>query len=134
MIVSFQLAKRFSIIGFFLALTLGMVMHPGESKSSRSEIEIHTPVVPETLDGTTLAPAAGEDRIKRVTLIASVVDQELLNAEGETVVAKAYGFNGSSPGPTLVFTEGDQVEIKVICFRNTPRISDFIYPLLFPVL
>lgn len=71
------------------------------------------PVTPETPDGTTIRPPAGPDNVKRVTLTASVVEQELLNAEGKRMVAKAYGFNGGSPGPTLVFTKGDTVEITV---------------------
>jgi FtsP/CotA-like multicopper oxidase with cupredoxin domain len=59
------------------------------------------------------------DGIKRVTLTASIVEQKLLEAEGKTVVAKAYGFNGSSPGPTLVFTEGDKVAITIV--NNLPE-------------
>ena len=71
-------------------------------------------VIPETPNGTTLAPTADADGIKRVTLTAEPVEQEFLNVEGKRVVAKAFGYNGGSPGPTLVFTEGDTVAITVI--------------------
>lgn len=77
------------------------------------------PVTPETLDGTTLRPVADLDGVKRVTLTASVVDQEILNAEGKRVVGEGFGFNGSTPGPTLVFTIGDRVEITVL--NNLPE-------------
>lgn len=77
------------------------------------------PVTPETPNGTTLRPAADADGVKRVTLTASVVNQEFLNTEGKQVMAKAYGFNGGSPGPTLVFTIGDTVEITVV--NNLPE-------------
>lgn len=74
---------------------------------------------PETPGGTTLRPAAGAEGIKRVTLTASVVQQTILSAEGKTVVARAWGVNGGSPGPTLVFNQGDEVAITVI--NNLPQ-------------
>lgn len=74
---------------------------------------------PETPDGTTLVPSAGSDGVKCVTLTAEVVNRVLLAAEGKQVVAQAYGFNGGTPGPTLVFYEGDRVAITVI--NNLPE-------------
>lgn len=71
-------------------------------------------VIPQTPDGTTLVPTGPAGGVKRVTLTAGVVQQELLDFQGKRVVAQAYGYNGSSPGPTLVFTEGDMAEITVI--------------------
>lgn len=71
-------------------------------------------VIPQTPDGATIVPPGPPGSVKRVTLTASVVEQELLNADGKHVVAKAYGYNGSSPGPTLVFTESDRVEITLV--------------------
>lgn len=76
------------------------------------------PVIPQTLDGTTIVPTASSDGEKHVTLTASVVQQQILNADGKTVVAQAYGYNGSSPGPTLVFYQGDRVAITVV--NNLP--------------
>lgn len=52
--------------------------------------------------------------VKQVTLTAEVVEHTILNADGKQVIAKAYGFNGDTPGPTLVFNQGDYVEITVI--------------------
>lgn len=72
------------------------------------------PITPETPNGTTVRPQADADGVKRVTLTAAKVDQELLNYGGKRVVARTFGFNGGSPGPTLVFTEGDRVAITVV--------------------
>ncbi|HJT70791.1 MAG TPA: multicopper oxidase domain-containing protein [Terriglobales bacterium] len=72
--------------------------------------------IPETPSGTTVAPTAGADGIKRATLTVQYVNQVLLNADGKQVIAQAIGFaesGGSTPGPTLVFYEGDQVAITV---------------------
>lgn len=78
-----------------------------------------SPVIPQTPDGSTIVPPGQTGSVKRVTVTASVVQQVLLNAEGKQVVAQAYGYNGSSPGPTLVFYEGDRVEITVV--NNLPE-------------
>lgn len=72
---------------------------------------------PETPSGTTLMPTVGTDGVKRATLTVQFVSQVLLRAEGKQVVAQAIGFaesGGTTPGPTLVFFEGDQVAITVI--------------------
>lgn len=72
---------------------------------------------PETPDGSTIMPLSGG--VKKVTLTAERVNQVLLSAEGKQVVAQAYGFNGGTPGPTLVFFEGDLVAITVV--NNLPE-------------
>lgn len=77
------------------------------------------PVTPETPNGTTLQPNADADGVKRVALSVEPVSQTLLDAEGKTVVAQTYGINGGTPGPTLVFTIGDTVEITVT--NNLPE-------------
>lgn len=91
---------------------------PGSAQSADATPQAQpsggVPVTPETPDGTTLRPTADADGIKRVTLTAEQVDQEILNADGKRVVAEAYGFNGGTPGPTLAFTIGDQVAITVV--------------------
>lgn len=76
--------------------------------------EANAPITPETPNGKTIRPQADADGEKHVTLTAEVVEQELLNTEGKRVVAKTYGYNGGSPGPTLVFTIGDKVAITVV--------------------
>lgn len=73
----------------------------------------------ETPNGTTIVPTPGADGYKSVTLTAEVIEQELLNADKKRVVAQTYGFNGGSPGPTLVFTKGDKVAITVV--NNLPE-------------
>ena len=77
------------------------------------------PVTPETPNGTTLRPDADADGVKRVSLSVEMVNQTLLDAEGKTVVAQTYGVNGGTPGPALVFTIGDTVEITVT--NNLPE-------------
>lgn len=71
-------------------------------------------VIPITPNGTTIRPQADQDGVKRVTLTASIVSHTLLDVEGKQVVAQAYGMNGDTPGPTLVFEEGDSVAITVV--------------------
>lgn len=51
---------------------------------------------------------------KQITLTAQPVEHTLLDLDGKQVVAQGYGFNGMIPGPTLVFNQGDHVEITVI--------------------
>lgn len=72
---------------------------------------------PETPSGTTVIPTAGSDGVKRATLTVQYVNQVILSAEGKQVIAQAIGFaesGGTTPGPTLVFFEGDQVAITVV--------------------
>ena len=71
-------------------------------------------VLPETPNGKTLIPSADKDGIKRCELTIEPIEQEILNANGKIVKIRAFGFNGTTPGPTLVFTEGDHVAITVI--------------------
>ena len=79
--------------------------------------------IPETPSGTTITPTAGSDGVKRATLTVQFVSQVLLSAEGKQVIAQAIGFaesGGTTPGPTLVFYEGDQVAITVINHIDQP--------------
>lgn len=64
--------------------------------------------ITETPSGTTISGTT------QVTLTASVVQQVILDAQGRQVIAMAWGVNGASPGPTLVFEEGDDVAITVV--------------------
>ncbi|MEX2334970.1 MAG: multicopper oxidase domain-containing protein, partial [Pseudohongiella sp.] len=66
----------------------------------------YTPVV--TPNGRTL-PYKMRDGVKEFHLIAEEVDHEF--AEGTRI--KAWGYNGSTPGPTIEAVEGDQVRIYV---------------------
>ena len=66
----------------------------------------YVPVV--TPNGSTL-PWAMKDGVKEFHLIAEPVEREF--APGMRV--KAYGYNGSTPGPTIEAVEGDRVRILV---------------------
>ena len=66
----------------------------------------YTPVT--TPDGSTL-PFTMKHGVKEFHLVAEPVQQEF--APGMTV--NAWGYNGSSPGPTLEAVEGDRVRILV---------------------
>lgn len=108
-----------SSAAFAIAALLAL---PGavEAKDSKNGGDRPRPaVIPQTPDGTTIVPQADADGEKHVTLTASIVQQQILNGDGKTVVAQAYGYNGSSPGPTLVFYEGDRVAITVV--NNLPE-------------
>jgi len=75
---------------------------PGASLSAAG----YTPV--RTLNGWTL-PYTLKDGVKEFHLVAEEVEHEF--APG--CVAKCWGYNGSTPGPTLEAVEGDRVRIFV---------------------
>ena len=66
----------------------------------------HTPVT--TLNGRSL-PYVLKDGVKEFHLIAEELEQEF--APGTRI--KVWGYNGSSPGPTIEAVEGDRVRILV---------------------
>lgn len=78
----------------------------GNSDNSATSDLPYTPVV--TPNGRTL-PYKMRDGVKEFHLIAEEVDHEF--AEGTRI--KAWGYNGSTPGPTLEAVEGDRVRIFV---------------------
>lgn len=104
-----RLSRRALGLATMFGGALGLTTQRGAAQGRGNAVPIT-----ETPSGTTIVPPAGPGGVKAVTLTASVVDQVLLSAEGKTVVAKAWGVNGSSPGPTLVFEEGDEVAITVV--------------------
>ena len=66
----------------------------------------YTPV--RTLNGTAL-PFEMKDGVKEFRLVAEEIDHEF--APGTT--AKCWGYNGSTPGPTIEAVEGDRIRILV---------------------
>ena len=62
----------------------------------------------------TVEKAAGAPATKELTLVAEEVELEI--APGERV--KTWTYNGTVPGPTLRFTEGDNVSLKFV--NDTP--------------
>lgn len=76
-----------------------------DNSSSTSDLP-YTPVV--TPNGRTL-PYKMRDGVKEFHLIAEEVDHEF--DEGTRI--KAWGYNGTTPGPTLEAVEGDRVRIFV---------------------
>lgn len=107
-----RLSRRSLGLATFLGGMLGL-------GTRRAAAQGNAVPIPETPNGRTLVPTVGSDGVKRVTLTASQVEHTILSTGGKTVVAKAYGFNGDTPGPTLVFYEGDQVAITVV--NNLPE-------------
>ena len=68
-----------------------------------------TPYLPiHTLNGWTL-PFVMKDGVKEFHLVAEEVDHEF--APGSR--AKCWGYNGSTPGPTIEAVEGDRIRILV---------------------
>ena len=94
-----------------LAATVGRVSGvsaqdaPGP-QSAGSSSPSYTPV--RTLNGWTL-PYRMVDGVKEFHLVAEEVDHEF--APGST--AKCWGYNGTTPGPTIEAIEGDRVRILV---------------------
>ncbi|WP_298439589.1 copper oxidase [Geobacter sp.] len=79
---------------------------PAEAKKRPGRSRPHTPVV--TPNGSTL-PWVMKNGVKEFHLIAEPVEREF--APGMTV--KCWGYNGSTPGPTIEAMEGDRVRILV---------------------
>ncbi|MBT4740680.1 MAG: copper oxidase [Rhodospirillaceae bacterium] len=67
-----------------------------------------------TLNGTTL-PFEKKDGVKEFRLVAEEIEHEF--APGTT--AKCWGYNGSTPGPTIEAVEGDRIRILVT--NNLPE-------------
>ncbi len=112
-----QASMRLSRRALGLATIVGGMLGVG-ARSGKAQGRNSVPIT-QTPNGRTIAPSADSDGVKRVTLTASQVEHTILTAEGKTVVAKGYGFNGDTPGPTLVFYEGDHVAITVM--NNLPE-------------
>ncbi len=123
MLSTFAKKKRFAhVSGALLCIGVCSGMLAPDASAATNERDHgggRSPVIPQTLDGTTIVPTVSSDGQKHVTLTASIVPQQLLNADGKTVTARAYGYNGSSPGPTVVFYEGDRAAITVV--NNLPE-------------
>jgi FtsP/CotA-like multicopper oxidase with cupredoxin domain len=104
----------------FLALTgvgalAAAVVGPVAGKVNASEASIfpenvsRPPYVPvHTLNGWTL-PYTMKDGVKEFHLVAEEIDHEF--APGSR--AKCWGYNGSTPGPTIEAVEGDHIRILV---------------------
>jgi nitrite reductase (NO-forming) len=83
-------------------------------------------------------PTSPDGIIKEITLVAQ--DAELEIAPGKVV--KTWTFNGTVPGPTLRFTEGDNVRIKFINKTPIPHtlhlhgnhddVNDGVHPQIMP--
>ncbi|MFT5132359.1 MAG: FtsP/CotA-like multicopper oxidase with cupredoxin domain [Gammaproteobacteria bacterium] len=81
--------------------------HVTKKQSTRKKNAVgYTPV--KTLNGTTL-PFRMVEGVKEFHLIAEEVEHEF--APGS--IAKCWGYNGSTPGPTIEAVEGDRVRILV---------------------
>lgn len=79
---------------------------PGITGSTNTRRKGYTPVT--TLNGKTL-PYKMKNGVKEFHLIAEEVEHEF--APGST--AKCWGYNGTTPGPTIEAVEGDRVRILV---------------------
>jgi len=86
------------------AMTNGLLMRAAAGSTPRSQG--YTPVV--TPNGSTL-PWVMKNGVKEFHLIAEPVEREF--APG--MVVRTWGYNGSSPGPTIECVEGDRVRLLV---------------------
>ena len=92
---------------------LGGLIRPASAQTPESSANPTTgsgrPYVPvTTLNGRAL-PCVMKDGVKEFHLIAEEIDHEF--APGSK--AKCWGYNGSTPGPTIEAVEGDRVRILV---------------------
>jgi FtsP/CotA-like multicopper oxidase with cupredoxin domain len=95
--------------GFFgtaatLGSLLGLATTPGASRADAGA----APARVTTLNGRSLRPRL-RDGVKEFHLVAQEIEHEF--APGMKI--KAWGYNGSTPGPTIEATEGDRVRIFV---------------------
>lgn len=90
------------------AMSAGLVqptahgVQPSVARSRHGYLPVHT------LNGWTL-PYEMKDGVKEFHLVAEEIEHEF--APGS--VAKCWGYNGSTPGPTIEVVEGDRVRIYV---------------------
>lgn len=92
-----------------LAATVGRVSDASVKYGPRHDVSASTPhTLVRTLNGWTL-PFRMVDGVKEFHLIAEEVDHEF--APGSK--AKCWGYNGTTPGPTIEAFEGDRVRILV---------------------
>lgn len=69
---------------------------------------------PVTTPGVGNLPSTMVNGVQTFHLIAEPVTQTLLdNVNGKTLKVQAWGYNGSTPGPTIVATTGEKVAITV---------------------
>jgi FtsP/CotA-like multicopper oxidase with cupredoxin domain len=95
--------------GFFgtaatLGSLLGLASTPGAARADAGA----PPARVTTLNGRSLRPRL-RDGVKEFHLVAQEIEHEF--APGMKI--KAWGYNGSTPGPTIEATEGDRVRIYV---------------------
>lgn len=108
---------RRSLLSSIVAGAGAVVLGTSETQAQTSPAEPkvnpgYTPV--RTLNGSTL-PFEMKDGVKEFRLVAEEVDHEF--APGTT--AKCWGYNGSTPGPTIEAVEGDRIRILVT--NNLPE-------------
>jgi manganese oxidase len=98
-------------VGALAAATVGPVVASSSpnTASGASEKPTRAPYVPvHTLNGWSL-PFTLKDGVKEFHLVAEEIEHEF--APGSR--AKCWGYNGSTPGPTIEAVEGDRIRILV---------------------
>jgi manganese oxidase len=83
------------------------VQQPAAPAAAPTPANGYTPV--RTLNGWTLPPRLGADGVKEYHLVAEEIEHEF--APGSRAIC--WGYNGTTPGPTIEAVEGDRVRIFV---------------------
>lgn len=96
----------FSAAAFIVPAHLANAQDAPRAPTTKQHKGVFVPV--RTLNGWTL-PYKMKDGVKEFHLVAEEIDHEF--APGTT--AKCWGYNGSTPGPTIEAVEGDRVRILV---------------------
>jgi FtsP/CotA-like multicopper oxidase with cupredoxin domain len=98
--------RRQMLSGAGAAALLGPAVLAAESRPRPRAAQGYTPV--ETPNVSKL-PYVLKDGVKEFRLVAQAIEREL--APGTTV--RAWGYNGSTPGPTIECVEGDRIRVLV---------------------
>ena len=102
-------------LGALSAESYGTAAHAIAPDQLGSGTRAHEPRAVRTLNGWTLPPRIEGD-VKEFHLVAEEIEHEF--APGSR--AKCWGYNGTTPGPTIEVVEGDRVRILVTNRLNEP--------------
>ncbi|MES2092286.1 MAG: multicopper oxidase domain-containing protein [Actinomycetota bacterium] len=100
------------VIGTVAAISL--VAASGSSAVGHSQPPKTYDSPPVVTPGVANLPLARSGPSVRGTVTASVVTQTLIDqVNGKTLKVKGWGYNGGTPGPTIVVKQGDRVELTL---------------------
>lgn len=107
-----KLSRR-SLLAFLTVIALTITLFSAGIVAGQDSVKGYPPSSVTTPSVGNLPSQVSGD-IRSFNLVAEPVVQTILdNVNNKTLQVKAWGFNGSTPGPTIVVTEGETVAITV---------------------